>query len=134
MVSGELTIARPARITLDWIFPAFCGALCLASFVTLLADSVFEGASHPLYDGVSLTYAWFASLVVFLLSFSSRIVLRIFCLLLSTFYTQRLITTFWAPDQLDYDDYVHFTKGDIEASTGYFLLCTLSILLGAVIA
>ncbi len=120
------------RIRQEWIFPAFCGGLSFALFVILL-DAAFETAPHPLYSGESIAYALLASLLVFLLSFKSSIVLRLFCVTLSAFYTQRLITIYWAPDQLDYDSYVRFTHADIEASTGYYLLCILAIFFGAVI-
>lgn len=134
MVTSVSAAAQPRRRrpSQQLIFPAFCACLSLA-LVAIVVDSAFGSAPNPLYTTEAVMYGLLASVLLFVLSFRRSIVTRLFCVLLSVFYTQRFITTYLAPNELDYERYRSFTRVEVEASARYYFFCALAICIGGLV-
>lgn len=118
---------------LNAAFAAF-SLLILFATVYVAIDSILAEAVHPLYSGISLVMAILAAIVVFLISAMPSIVPQITSALLSAFYAQRIVVTYFAPDSLDYHEYNNFTLDQLNYSIAFYLISVLSIFCGFVLA
>ena len=117
--------------TNSWPFILFNGVFCVLLFAIWL-DIVLYESFHPLYDGTSIWFVLLASLVVLAMAAQRSLVLQILSVLLTCFYTQRVVVTYFVPESFDFS-YYGFTAQNIQDASRFYFFCTLFILLGSLI-
>lgn len=112
----------------DWAVPLLTG---LVSMVLLFiwADSLID-IDHPYFDAYSLGAMFASSMFIFWMSFERTLVARVICIILTFFYTQRVITLYFVPDNLDYSDHIRFTYENIQWTSCYYLMCVMALFMG----
>lgn len=115
-----------------WPFIFFSGIFCfLLSLIWL--HLALTGFNHPLYNGVSIGFIFLASFIVLLFSAQRSLVLQTLSVLLTCFYTQRVVVTYFAPQGFDYNEHMGFTTQSIQITAQFYFLSVLSMLVGAVV-
>lgn len=115
------------------LVPIFCGALS-ASLLATLVHSIVISDTNNLFSSESVAFAFVGSLAIWATSRRVPIVSQLLAILLSVFYTQRILITYWWPDQLDYRSFIGFTRDQLEASAVFYAAASSAILAGTVIA
>ncbi len=87
---------------------------------------------HPLYDGTSIWYVFLASLVVLAMAAQNSLVLQILSVLLTGFWTQRVVVTYFAPENFHFF-YYGFTAQNLQNASRFYFLCTLFMLFGSLL-
>ena len=114
------------------IFPLVTGVACLLLFIIWI-DLLLSQNLHPLYDKQAVFAVFAAALFIFLLSFERSLVVQLICILITMFYFQRIIITYFFPFELDYHEYVGFTREQLSWTSIYLLLCVIAIAIGTIV-
>lgn len=122
--------SRPCQQS-AWPFILISGFFCVLLLLIWL-DLASNDFVHPLYDGTSMWFVFLASVVILFMAVQRGLALQILSVLLTGFYTQRVVVTYFAPESFDYNGYVGFTTLNLESASQFYFLSVLFMLLGAV--
>ena len=108
--------------------PVICGGLCFLSLFFWL-DSVISDDHSLLFYSSTLFCVFLASLLIFYMSLCSMLVEQMTALLLSAYYTHRVIVLYFLPDQFYYKK-ISVTAEGLYITSLYYLVFVLAISIG----
>ena len=88
---------------------------------------------HPYYTWISLAQIFLVSVLCTLFSYTNSIILQLYSLNFQLFWVQRVIITFFFPNELDFYEHMKFTAADIQNSTFMLLGVCCAILIATLV-
>ena len=99
---------------------------------TVTVEALFEAVygSHPIFTAYSLFWFCLASIICTTMALSRQLVAQLWSLTLNLYFLHRIPLLYYAPDLLDYPNYLNRSQASIEEASLYFFVCVFFLWIG----
>ena len=96
----------------------------------ILILTVLLPSAHPFYTVESMLLAVFFALTVWMMSLARSFIMDLLALLFSAFFSQRIVTIYFFPASLDYQDYLSFSPENFTLALAFLSMSAFAALSG----